>query len=82
MVDVGVVIFGVYECGAHIRGACEDVLSVMIVGFDLGVVDVFVTVVCVLGLEWMVMFVDHEVMMILVDGMVVEMFGFVDLRIF
>src|SRR4029079_11499874 len=50
--DAAVATSGTYERGAHIRGARPDILSVTIVGPDLGTADAYATAACVNGPEW------------------------------
>jgi thiamine biosynthesis lipoprotein len=79
--DAGVATSGAYERGAHIRGARPDILSVTIVGPDLGAADAFATAACVRGPEWTAQLDGYEAMTILADGTVLETRGFADLRI-
>jgi FAD:protein FMN transferase len=79
--DAGVATSGAYERGAHIRGARPDILSVTIVGPDLGTADAFATAACVRGPEWTAQLDGYEAMTILANGTVLETRGFADLRI-
>jgi len=79
--DAGVATSGSYERGGHIRGARPDILSVTIVGPDLGEADAFATAACVRGPEWTAQLDGYEAMTILANGTVLETRGFADLRI-
>ena len=79
--DAGVATSGAYERGAHIRGARPDILSVTIVGPDLGTADALATAACVRGPEWTAQLDGYEAMTILANGTVLESRGFADLRI-
>jgi FAD:protein FMN transferase len=81
VLDAGVATSGAYERGAHIRGARPDILSVTIVGPDLGTADAFATAACVRGPEWTARLDGYEAMTILTNGTVLETRGFADLRI-
>ncbi len=81
LADAGVATSGTYERGAHIRGAAEDVLSVTIVGPDLGTADAYATAAFVLGPDWTATLDGYEAMTILADGSVLETPGFAHLRI-
>jgi thiamine biosynthesis lipoprotein len=79
--DRGVATSGTYERGRHIRGAREDVLSVTIVGPDLGTADAYATAGFVNGPDWTATLEGYEAMTILADGTVLETPGFAHLRI-
>ena len=79
--DQGVATSGTYERGRHIRGAREDVLSVTIVGPDLGIADAYATAAFVNGPEWAAALEGYDSMTILEDGTVLETPGFGRLRI-
>ena len=79
--DAAVATSGTYERGAHIRGARPDILSVTIVGPDLGMADAFATAACIRGPEWTAQLRGYEAMTILANGSVLETSGFADLRI-
>jgi len=72
---------GTYERGSHIRGARPDILSVTIVGPDLGTADAYATAACVRGPEWTASIGPYEAMTILENGTVLDTRGFTDLRI-
>jgi FAD:protein FMN transferase len=78
--DAGVATSGSYERGAHIRGARPDILSVTIVGPDLGTADAFATAAVVRGPDWTATLAPYEAMTILANGTVLETRGFADLR--
>jgi thiamine biosynthesis lipoprotein len=79
--DQGVATSGPYERGAHIRGARDEILSVTIVGPDLGTADAYATAACVNGPEWTATLAAYEAMTILEDRTVLETPGFARLRI-
>lgn len=79
--DAGVATSGGYERGAHIRGAAEDVVSVTVVGPDLGTADAYATAAVVLGPDWTATLDGYEAMTIMADGSVLETRGFTHLRI-
>ena len=79
--DAGVATSGTYERGAHVRGARPDILSVTVVGPDLGTADAYATAACVNGPEWTATIAPYEAMTILTNGTVLETRGFADLRI-
>jgi len=79
--DAGVATSGTYERGSHIRGARPDILSVTVVGPDLGTADAYATAAFIRGPEWTPQLRGYEAMTILEDGTVLETRGFADLRI-
>jgi thiamine biosynthesis lipoprotein len=79
--DQGVATSGTYERGDHIRGARDDILSVTIVGPDLGTADAYATAAFIRGAEWTAQLHGYEAMTILKDHTVLETRGFTDLRI-
>ena len=79
--DQGVATSGTYERGAHIRGARPGILSVTIVGPDLGTADAYATAGCVRGPEWTTTIAPYEAMTVLANGTVLETRGFTHLRI-
>jgi thiamine biosynthesis lipoprotein len=78
--DVGVATSGTYERGDHIRGARPDILSVTVVGPDLGTADAYATAAMALGPEWTATLAPYEAMTILAGGTILETRGFTDLR--
>jgi thiamine biosynthesis lipoprotein len=78
--DAAAATSGTYERGAHIRGARPDILSVTIVGPDLGTADAYATAACVNGPDWTARLRGYEAMTILANGTVLETRGFAHLR--
>jgi FAD:protein FMN transferase len=79
--DLAVATSGTYERGDHIRGAREDILSVTLVGPDLGTADAYATAAFIRGPEWTARLPGYEAMTILKDHTVLETRGFAHLRI-
>jgi thiamine biosynthesis lipoprotein len=81
--DAAVATSGAYERGEHIRGARGGVLSVTVVGPDLGTADAYATAAYAMGAhgpDWTATLGGYEAMTILTDRTILETPGFADLR--